>query len=294
MLNHTQRFFNLSALVCLGLMLIPATVQCSEPQEPRISAKGWAKSRYYQIDSDAPIEQIRHLGKTLDTVFQNFQKRFGKVNSRRLPLTVRFLKDKDSFATYGKKYGTKFNEKWQGYYSYKERGIIFYYKENNGHMKTAIHEAFHQFMHLNIDQIGWMPPWFNEGAAEYLEGSTFDDKGRMSRSENLNTSWVKTLKHHYQKNSLIPLTKLFQTGKPEWSGESFYNNYATAYAFVHYLVEADRKHLRIYQNLLKRLAKGMSYQEALSSTFEQSNLIQLEATFHQWLHKKLEAEAQSE
>lgn len=294
MLPNAHRLFLMFMLISLGSALTPVVVHGSEAHEVRVSAHGWAKSRYYRIDSDAPLEQVRQLGKTLDAVFQNFQQRFGKVSRRRLPLTVRFLRDKQSFAAYGTKYSQKFNENWQGYYSYKERGIIFYYQQDDRHMKTAIHEAFHQFMHLNIDHIGWMPPWFNEGAAEYLEGSRFDEKGRMRRSQELNASWVSTLRRHQQASTLIPLTKLFQTGKPEWSGESFYNNYATAYAFVHYLVKADRKHLRIYQNLLKRLAKGMSYQEALSNTFEQSNLIQLEATFHQWLHKKLEAEAQSE
>ena len=279
--------------LALGFLFNSVTLNLSAEELPelRVSEKDWAKSRAYRIDSDAPVAYIKELATTLDAMNNDFQRRFKSTQRIRQFFTVRFFHKKEDYIAYGKKYCNNFSENWKGYFLYASSvpngEIVLYYKDNKDHLETAIHEGFHQFMHSRITNIITLPQWFNEGAAEYFELSEIK-RNKLILPEKLSYQWIDELKTYTQKDELIPLEKLFNVGIKEWNNEHYENHYATSYAFIHYMVENDKKTLKQFSILLQALSKGIDYPTALENTYGKMDLVKLEAQFHEWLTEKID------
>ena len=141
-------------------------------------------------------------------------------------------------------------------------------------------------MHAQIDNLIKLPQWFNEGAAEFFELSQVK-KNRLNLPDKISYQWIDELKDYSQQNQLISLNKLIHVGIAEWNNEHYSNHYATSYAFIHYMVEADKKALRQFSALLNALSQGIDYPTAINKTFGTLDLEETEQRFHAWLLDKI-------
>lgn len=289
--NHLRLLMLMSSL-CL-LFALSAKGVAAEPTL-RIAQTDWANSRYYRIDSDASIEETRKLAVVMDSVFANFQKRFGRAVTIKQRLNIRLISNREDYLRYGKEFCHNFSESWDGYYFYGSEPefceMVLYVQKDDEHLKTAIHEGFHQFMHAGIANIFNLPLWLNEGTAEYFETGVINKKNQLMIPGALSPDWRSDLATFQANNELIPLKKLFHVTVKDWNGKNIFKNYATAYAFVHYMVEDNPDALKHFNFLLQGLSQGKEYDDLLKESFNKMDLAELEADFHRWLTLKLEEE----
>lgn len=278
------------ALVVLLLASTPAL----SALEQRVPGGQIQRSRAYLIDSNCSPEQIRALATVLDAMFNDFQRRFGSAVRIQQRMTVRFFATHEAYLAYGREYCNNFTETWDGYYFYAHdpayREMVLYVQDEDGHMDTAVHEGFHQFMHAGINGLGRLPQWFNEGAAEYFERATLDKRGRFQLATELSYQWTNELRTLMAENRIVPLERLMQVTLSDWNRDGeLRRNYASAYAFIHFLAETEHREVRALVALMRALAADMAYDRALAGTFGRSDLAELETEFHTWLAAKLEA-----
>ncbi len=134
------------------------------------------------------------------------------------------------------------------YISTPERDFVVFRMDPAGEdpYHTLCHEYAHALLHLNFRTL---PPWLNEGLAEFFGNCSVGEK--EVRVGQIDRNHLRTL----SENQLLPLSELFRA----LQDSVYYNEendaslfYAESWAFVHYLIldpQANTEHL-----LLKFLA----------------------------------------
>jgi len=118
------------------------------------------------------------------------------------------------------------------YISTPERDFVVFRMDPAGEdpYHTLCHEYAHALLHLNFRVL---PPWLNEGLAEYLGNCSFSEK--EVRVGQIDRNHLRTL----AENQLLPLAELLRVQQ----GSAYYNDenraslfYAESWAFAHYLM----------------------------------------------------------
>ncbi|MDR2057489.1 MAG: DUF1570 domain-containing protein [Dysgonamonadaceae bacterium] len=121
--------------------------------------------------------------------------------------------------------------------------------KSNGFLSTCYHELSHAFLHLHVGD-KYIPAWFNEGLAEYLDQMTFDKKKIVHRVNNYGVMRVKTL---------IELKDLNLSEFVEWNYQTFSQKsftqegygYAAGYCMVLFLMQQNEERaITIFSNLI--------------------------------------------
>lgn len=268
------------------------TLAAAETVERRVPAGVLRSVGPYQIDSDCDVAEVAALARTLTIMLADYRRRFGAIADLSQPLTVRLFANHADYLAYGNRYCSNFDERWQGYYLYANRAdkreLILFYRDDDSHLATALHEGVHQVLHTAIGDLSRQPQWFNEGIAELFERAEVDhQRQRLRLPRELSSQWRETLVRGITRQTFIPLSTLFERRLSAWNGDERDLNYAQAYAFIHFLASDHRPGQRALATLLRRLAEGQAYQRAFEASFGQLDLIQLEADWHRWLANRL-------
>jgi hypothetical protein len=266
--------------VLLSTMLVAA--------ERRVPGGIIYDTRFYRIDSDVPVPQVRELGRQLDAMHADYRKRFGaavRINGR---LTVRFFATRPAYEAYGKRWCNNFVSTWKGYYFYAgeldRREMVLVVEEDDNHLRTARHEGFHQFIHVGIGDIFHQPQWFNEGLAELFEQVQVEGK-RVRMPTELSPDWKADLKKWLDAGKLVPVAQLFSVRSKGWNDPEL-RNYATAYAMVHMLSE-NRKGAAALVGLLRGLAGGKEYDQAHAASIAKlATPEELDVQLKEWLAER--------
>jgi len=134
-------------------------------------------------------------------------------------------------------------KKTSGYYSSFDRKLVICKddKFKNTLMKTTFHELSHALLHLySGDRFDHIPPWLNEGLAEYLEGMTYSSKNITHHKSAYLIARVKTL---------IELRDLDLADFVDWEQQKFIKEsfsqdgygYAVGYCMVLFLMNKYEK-----------------------------------------------------
>jgi hypothetical protein len=200
-------------------------------------------------------------------------------------LTVRFLKDRDTFQEYGKEHCSNFSEGWAAYFQYSATGaeMVLYPKEED--YSSAYHEAFHQFMHRTIPGIGGIPQWFNEGLATYYGTGDFK-QGKFSLPKELKKSRTAVLQKAIKDGSFISLESFLQVRLADWNNENQNLHYAEGYTLVHFMLNyPDKRVAKVFRVFIEELAESGEYDESLETAFIQLNRGTLEMLWKDWIMK---------
>ena len=270
------------------LLFTPHSIHAAEL---RISDYQWKKGRYVVIDTDMlEPHKIQTLRDLLDSSVKHFSDLFPGLSRPNRPVVVRYHASQEGYIAYGKQFGRGFTPLSNGYYRQaskpEERELVFFHQENDKHLKTSLHECWHHVIHDSISQIGYMPRWFNEGIAEYIERSTIDEQGDLTIPNSLNRPWIKELTLIASGEQRVPLQQLFRMEYKEWAG-NLRMNVATSYSFIHFLHEAHPKGQRALRSLIRLLAQGSDYTKSFKKSFGRLSLAQIETDYYQWLRTKI-------
>jgi tetratricopeptide (TPR) repeat protein len=276
-------------LVFSALLLLSALTLAS-PSVAAAETDVWIslESKNFRLIGNAPEKDLRLTAMRLEQFRQVFAALFGDLNfASPIPTTVLVFKDKASFQPFQPLYedGTA-RDFVSGYfvpgsdvnYIALSTGDI-----NNPSFPTIFHEYTHFLIDNNLGRTN-IPPWFNEGFAEYYEQYKIEGDRRVTLGA-ANNAHLKLLRE----NGLQPLEKFFAVDyytlnrQPKENVVSFY---AQSWLLIHYLMHAKTAasgdQLARFGSLR---VKGIAAKEAFEQAF-QIDYATLEADLKKYLAQK--------
>jgi hypothetical protein len=133
---------------------------------------------------------------------------------------------------------------------------------------TVQHEGFHQFAHAVIG--GQLPPWLDEGLAEYFGEGIFTGDGFLTgavppwRLERLKSEIKGDGEDGAKAKSLQQIMALDAN---QWRSEMNIVNYDQAWSMVHFLVHGDNgRYQQAFSACIRALASGQTFERAWLDT----------------------------
>ncbi|MBI3271840.1 MAG: DUF1570 domain-containing protein [Planctomycetes bacterium] len=254
---------------------------------------GWSSftTAHYEIQYNGDEEFARELGKHLEAILAEYQRRFpmdleravgegGEAKGYRR-FTVKSFKTEQEFASYAAQNGVTGAA---AYFSPAQNELVAYKTVDEGKRKTfhiLYHEASHQYMYLYLGGDVEIPIWLNEGVAEYFYGAEFGSDGRFSIG--LNRERVVPIKDAVRQGKHVPLAKLFK-----YSQTQYYANpevcYAEGWALSYFLwTTQDPRYKGVINKFYDALKRLKDKQKAFDEGFAGVDIEQLQADWEKWV-----------
>lgn len=216
------------------------------------------ETRYYLIYTDLGPEQARIAAIRMDEMAEEYARRmsdFGPQVRKKLPFHL-FSDPEDYYATGAPRESAgRFNG-----------NALLAVAQDFGPKTWHIvqHEGFHQFAAAVINAN--LPPWVNEGLAEYFGEGVFTGDGYVTGAI---PQWrLERIRRRFQKDEFKPLREMMSLPAGEWNNELSLVNYDQAWSMIQFLAHGeDGKYQKALSSFLGQLGRGENWQKAWSSTF---------------------------
>jgi hypothetical protein len=211
----------------------------------QISAKDtWinVKSKNFFLIGNASEKDIRNVAVKLEQFRETFRLLFPKVKfTQAIQTNVIVFKSDSAYKPFKPKLANGKPNEWISGYFQPGEDINYITISTEGEKKDTFETIFHEYVHFIINTNfgrSEIPPWFNEGLAEYY--STFQIEGDQKVTlGNIKEGRLNDL----QQSKLIPLKSMF-----ELDNYSLHQNgshsasifYAEAWALIHYLIQGNK------------------------------------------------------
>lgn len=214
---------------------------------------------------------VDRLQQDIETLRSAFAKLFPPVVELREVSVIRVFADRSAYDDYVGEHSENTLGVWMP--SRKELVIAPTGPAEKGQdasdiLKTAYHEAFHQYVFYALDRLE-LPSWLDEGHAELFEASTFD-ASRSAISVEENEAHVQLLEQAAKADAALDLVRLMYMPRERFYGQDGASgdaglqrslHYAGAWAFVYFLRKGvpalypDQGYDRILPTLVEHLQK---------------------------------------
>ena len=232
-----------------------------------VSAKDdWLRlqSKNFQLVGNASEKDLRRVATKLEQFRQVFTQLFPRMNfNSPIPTRVVVFRDKKAFDQF------KTIEWAAGYFQPGEdiNHIVLNAEGSDGQNYTTI---FHEYTHFLIDNSlgrSRIPPWFNEGIAEYYEQFIIEDDQKVTLG-GLNQAHLRLL----ERSRLIPFDSFFAVDYytlHKQSKESTQLFYAQAWALLHYIFHSNNGAKRPeFGKFVDYLMQGAKPRDAFQQAFQ--------------------------
>ncbi|MDT5294418.1 MAG: hypothetical protein QOJ76_1298, partial [Acidobacteriota bacterium] len=272
MLHHTRP---LIAALCLLL-----AAQAASAKDIWTSVR----SQNFFLVGNAPEKEIRQVATRLEQFRDVFTRLFPRANfSTPVPTTVVVFKSDSSYKPFkpiadGKPVAVA------GYFQSGEDVNYITLTTERG-VQNPYSTIYHEYVHLLVNNTmgkAAMPPWFNEGLAEYYSAFDIEDDRKVFLG--------RLIDYHLallREQRPIPLTQLFAVDN--YSLERNRHDvrglfYAESWALVHYLLLGnDGKRMPQLANFLALLKAGVTTEQAFTQAF-QTDPASLEKELTTYIH----------
>lgn len=259
----------------------PDEAEATRPTRTRIVAEGKPAddltvfaSRHYHIHTNLSRQETIPLGRHMDAVYVQYERRFADYTKRGdAPMPLYLFRKQSEYLDFMADHGI----------AAQGTGGMFFVTHNlqglatwtQGHrrsqtLRTLQHEGFHQFAwnHLGPN----LPTWMNEGLAQYFEDAVILDSGmQLGLADAERMSLVRdALKYKWS----VPMDELMSMTSPQWTDTLRTNAsrsellYAQAWSVVYYLIHGDDgRYLRSFEVYLRLLSEGHPHEHAFRSAF---------------------------
>jgi hypothetical protein len=220
-------------------------------------------SPYYTIHTDLDADATREAYIRMTRMFEEYKRRtagFSGDSRGKLPFYL-FKQESDYFAAGGP-------EDSAGVFIVDERGprLMAVAGEKTTRMTWHIvqHEGFHQFAAAVIR--GDLPPWVNEGLAEYFGEAVFTGDGFVTAV--IPPGRLERVQTEIAEKKLKSFREMFLLSQKDWNDKMAMTNYDQAWAMVHFLAHAeDGKYQKPFVRFMNLLGNGKPYLEAWFEVF---------------------------
>lgn len=227
------------------------------------------RSKNFYLIGNASEKDIRSVAARLEQFREVFRRIFDKVNfNSPVPTTVIVFKDANSYNPYKpvKKDG-QIDKNVDGYFLSAE-DANYITLAVDGDINQAYETIFHEYTHFWIDNnVGKssVPPWLNEGLAEYYQNLKIENDQKVilgsSQAEHLEV---------LSENKLIPFDTFFNTDNYTLTQQGSDGSglfYAQSWALLHYLMQGGGRSGQMYK-FLDLVMSGKPSPEAFSEAFQ--------------------------
>jgi hypothetical protein len=235
------------------------------------------KSEHYDVMSDISQTICFEAATLLEKFYLKYNVHLRRVASgpKRL-FRVYLFSGQASYAAYTKDLLGHERKNTAGLYSgLVKQLLIWNLPDVQDMMRTVKHEGFHQY----LDRVMQSPPtWLNEGMAMYFEGSKLVN-GNWSDGE-MQPAYLRGL----EKAHPVPLKELIHLDPVHFYAEKRVDmNYATSWAFVHFLLNSGPEHKKRFDKLMDALFAGTKASDAVSQAFDDESLPVLQSEFETYV-----------
>ena len=240
------------------MLLLMAAPGAAEPSWVEV------RSSHFRVVSDAGADQARRVATELEKIRSVYQSVVGPELEPGDPILVFASADAEGFeALLPAKWREKGRTRWAGLFLEAPSGYTLLLRldlRGDLRFRTVYHEYFHYLTRRNI---GPLPPWLNEGLADYW--ATIDIRDEEILVGRPDYDYLALLKRKGQ----LPLETLFAAGNdsPHYRREETMTLfYAQSWALTHFLQsdEGRRRELTAY---VSRLGGGADALQAARETF---------------------------
>ncbi len=251
--------------VLLGLFI------CFLPS--KILAKDdWVKvrSKNFQLVGNAAETDIRAVTSRLEQFREVFRQLFPDVNlNSPIPTNVVIFKNDESFRNYKPVDDEGKSTDWVAGYFRSGADANYIVLSTEGKIDDAYRVIFHEYVHFLVDNNigrGTVPPWFNEGLAEYYALFQIEDDRKITLG-GANENKLRLLRQ----SKLIPFETFFNTDyytlhRQGKDGAGLF--YAQAWALMSYLKQNDGgEKTSQLKGFLKLILDGKTPKKAFQEAF---------------------------
>jgi tetratricopeptide (TPR) repeat protein len=254
-------------------LFLMALLVCAFAYAPASAADTWVQveSQNFRLIGNASEKEIRRVATKLEQFREVFKTLFPKLQfSSPIETTVIVFKNGRSFKPYKPVTTDGKTTEWIAGFFQSGEDQNYIVLSTEGETRQTYTTIFHEYVHLLVNNSfgrSRVPPWFNEGIAEYYEQFAIEEDQKVELG-NLNNNHLYTL----QRSKLIPFETFFNIdyyGLHSQGGHGANIFYAQSWAFMHYLIHGNKGSRRGLVNVfLTALLNGKKPQEAFESTFK--------------------------
>jgi hypothetical protein len=256
----------LVGICCLFASLAAAPLKNSAPAGSSGSAGGAMQTyptRYYIIHTDLGTEDVKEAIIRMNRMAEEYHARtqgFSGELRERQPFYL--FRTKEEYYEAGGLPGSA-----GVFISQGESGRLMAIAgdQTNGTTWHVVqHEGFHQFAHAVIR--GELPPWVNEGIAEYFGESLFTGDGFVT---GIVPPWrLKRLQEEIKTGQLKSVKEMMLLSHNAWNAQMRIENYDQAWSMVHFLAHGeDGRYQDAFVRFMKLIGRGGQWPQAWLQTF---------------------------
>ncbi len=258
------RFF--SALTVFLLIFVFLQIPISAKDE-------WlaVRSKNFYLIGNANEKDIRQVATKLEQFREVFRQIFSKINfNSPIPTTVIVFKNAAAYNPYKPVKSNGKTDKFIAGYFQPGDDVNYITLSTEPELEDTYNVIFHEYTHFLVNNsIGNsnVPPWFNEGLAEYYETFAIKDNQKFTLGD-LHDEHLELL----QQNKLIPLDAFFNIDNyslHEQSDDGVGLFYAQAWALMHYLIQGNggARNAQLFK-FLDLVMSGKSARESFTQAFQ--------------------------
>lgn len=220
------------------------------------------ETKYYTMYTDLVADEAQEATLRMTRMAEEYYERTksfsGKMNQR-LPFYL--FRDRNDYYAAGGIQGSG------GVYMVRgndKRLMAIAGKETNANTwHTVQHEGFHQFADATIGQ---MPPWINEGLAEYFGEAIWTGDGFVCGV--IPPRRLKEVKDRIEGKKFRTIPSMMNLTLREWNSDLAVENYHQGWAMAHFLAHGDDgKYQGAFVNFMRAMNRGMPWQKAWDQAF---------------------------
>ena len=236
---------------------------------PRWTKPVELKSKHYRVVTDMDFKTALEASKILEDAYFSYThrlKRPADAESKRFP--VYLFSSRAGYEAYAKGIGAAMSNTAGVYSVALQQLLIWNLPDRALFADTIRHEGFHQY----FDRVADRPPvWLDEGLAEYFESAGIED-GKWTEGHGNAAHVARVLAERFPIEAFLRIDR-----------EKFYrnatDNYARAWALVHFLRRSGAEREKIFDTLFEKLCAGAPNDEAIDAAFAGADFASLERDF---------------
>lgn len=277
-----------SAAAC-GLALIA----CALLAQDAAAQQGLQRftSRAYVIHTNLPKQEVVEIGRHMDSIFAQYEKRFQGFRSRRTgPMPLYLLDTREDYVAFMGQHGVPAENSGGMFFVMPGISGLATWSGDRSRSETfevLQHEGFHQFA---FNYLGDLPVWANEGLAQYFEDAIIVG-GRMEVGF-VDDRRLGLVKKALEENRSVPLARLLAMTNETW-GRTLQADpmqsgllYAQSWSLAYFLVHADgQKYQGPFSRYLNLLSEGRDPDTAFEDAFGGANPAAVEKRWRTYIEK---------
>ena len=208
--------------------------------------KGWDAvdtENYLFVENSELGLLMRHLQRKLEGIRRVYAQLFPPTDAITAVATVRVCKDRDEYLRYGGAWNTA------GHWNPVREELVLYEAGREDSLRTLYHEAFHQYVHHAIGELG-PHYWFNEGYGDYFAGARFTDEGKVTQIQ-AHPGRLPVIQEAIRASTHSSWAEMIRMERSAYYGPKVGIHYAMGWSMIYFLREAEvvAKH-RLWSQIL--------------------------------------------